>query len=148
MHYFSIVNLSRAIFLLCQRPKQSYKTKLSFRHGCFYIPIEKIPQHTINALLSTEDRRFYDHWGINVRRIPKVVVVNLMSMRFREGFSTITMQLARNLYFGFKKTISRKLREIITAIQIERTYSKQEILEMYLPKILSRGMTRFMRIYP
>lgn len=103
-----------------------------FRYNRVYIPIEKIPQHTIDALLSTEDRRFYDHWGINVRRIPKVVVVNLMSMRFREGFSTITMQLARNLYFGFKKTISRKLREIITAIQIERTYSKQEILEMYL----------------
>jgi penicillin-binding protein 1A len=103
-----------------------------FRYNRVYIPIEKIPQHTIDALLSTEDRRFYDHWGINVRRIPKVVVVNLLSMRFREGFSTITMQLARNLYFGFKKTISRKLREIITAIQIERTYSKQEILEMYL----------------
>ena len=103
-----------------------------FKFNRVYIPIEKIPQSTIDALLSTEDRRFYDHWGINVRRIPRVIAVDLMSLSFRQGFSTITMQLARNLYFGFQKTISRKFREILTAIQIERTYSKEEILEMYL----------------
>ena len=103
-----------------------------FKFNRVYIPIEKIPQSTIDALLSTEDRRFYDHWGINVRRIPRVIAVDLMSLSFRQGFSTITMQLARNLYFGFQKTISRKFREILTAIQIERTYSKNEILEMYL----------------
>ena len=103
-----------------------------FKFNRVYIPIEKIPQSTIDALLSTEDRRFYDHWGINVRRIPRVIAVDLMSLSFRQGFSTITMQLARNLYFGFQKTISRKFREILTAIQIERTYSKDEILEMYL----------------
>jgi len=103
-----------------------------FKFNRVYIPIEKIPPHTISALLSTEDRRFYSHWGIDVKRIPKVIAVNVTSLRFRQGFSTITMQLARNLYFGFQKTVNRKLREIITAIQIERTYSKQEILEMYL----------------
>jgi len=103
-----------------------------FKFNRVYVPIEKIPEHTIDALLSTEDRRFYSHWGIDVKRIPKVIAVNLTSFRFQQGFSTITMQLARNLYFGFQKTINRKLREIITAIQIERTYSKQEILEMYL----------------
>jgi penicillin-binding protein 1A len=103
-----------------------------FKFNRVYVPIEKIPPHTISALLSTEDRRFYTHWGIDVKRIPKVIAVNLSSFRFRQGFSTITMQLARNLYFGFQKTVNRKLREIITAIQIERTYSKQEILEMYL----------------
>ncbi len=58
--------------------------------------------------------------------------VDLISLSFRQGFSTITMQLARNLYFGFEKNITRKLREILTALQIERTYSKREILEMYL----------------
>ena len=103
-----------------------------FKFNRVYVPIEKIPDHTIQALLATEDRRFYDHWGIDIRRIPKVVLVDLFSLSFRQGFSTITMQLARNLYFGFEKTISRKLREILTALQIERTYSKQEILEMYL----------------
>jgi len=103
-----------------------------FKFNRVYVPIEKIPDHTIAALLSTEDRRFYRHWGIDIIRIPKVVLVNMTSLSFSQGFSTITMQLARNLYFGFQKTINRKLREIITAIQIERTYSKQEILEMYL----------------
>jgi penicillin-binding protein 1A len=99
-----------------------------------YVPIEKIPQSTIQALLSTEDRRFYSHWGVDLRRVPKVILINLLSFRFSQGFSTITMQLARNLFseLGFEKTITRKLREILTAIQIERTYSKQEILEMYL----------------
>ena len=103
-----------------------------FKFNRVYVPIEKIPDHTIQALLSTEDRRFYRHWGIDITRIPKVILVNLASMSFRQGFSTITMQLARNLYFGFHKNINRKFREILTAIQIERTYSKKEILEMYL----------------
>ncbi|MFZ0389515.1 MAG: PBP1A family penicillin-binding protein [Calditrichia bacterium] len=103
-----------------------------FKYNRVYVPIEKIPPHTIEALLSTEDRRFYDHWGMDIRRIPKVVLVNLTSFSFRQGFSTITMQLARNLYFGFEKTLNRKFREILTALQIERTYSKREILEMYL----------------
>ncbi len=103
-----------------------------YKFNRVYIPNEKIPDHTIQALLSTEDRRFYSHWGIDAKRIPKVIFIDLTTLSFRQGFSTITMQLARNLYFGFHKTMSRKLREIITAIQIERTYSKPEILEMYL----------------
>lgn len=103
-----------------------------YKFNRVYIPIEKIPDNTIQALLSTEDRRFYSHWGIDVKRIPKVIFIDLTTLSFRQGFSTITMQLARNLYFGFQKTLNRKLREIITAIQIERTYSKPEILEMYL----------------
>ena len=62
------------------------------------------------------------------------VVVNVSSMSFKQGFSTLSQQLARNLYkeVGFKDSITRKLKEMITAIQIERTYTKNEILEMYL----------------
>ncbi len=103
-----------------------------YLYNRIYTPLERIPKSTIEALLTTEDRDFYKHWGINIKRIPKVILVDLASMSFRQGFSTITMQLARNLYFGFQKNITRKLREILTALQIERTYSKQEILEMYL----------------
>lgn len=103
-----------------------------FIHNRIYVSFEKIPDHTIQALLDTEDREFYQHWGINLKRVPKAIFVDLISMSFRQGFSTITMQLARNLYFGFQKNLVRKFREILTAIQIERTYSKQEILEMYL----------------
>ena len=106
-----------------------------FTYKRIYVPYDKIPPHTIQALLATEDREFFRHWGINIKRIPKALLVDLLSMSFRQGFSTITMQLARNLYtkkIGFRKNINRKLREILTAIQIERTYSKKEILEMYL----------------
>ncbi len=73
-----------------------------FRANRVYVPYERIPDHTIQALIATEDRKFYDHWGIDIRRIPKVVLVNLFSMSFRQGFSTITMQLSRNLYFDFR----------------------------------------------
>lgn len=105
-----------------------------FTYNRIYVPFERIPEHTIEALLATEDRDFYKHWGINIKRIPRALFVDLISLSFRQGFSTLTMQLARNLYkqIGFSKNINRKLREILTAIQIERTYSKREILEMYL----------------
>ncbi|GAB4338327.1 MAG: PBP1A family penicillin-binding protein [Calditrichia bacterium] len=102
-----------------------------FKFNRVWVPLERIPMHTRQALLSTEDRRFYEHWGIDIHRIPAVLLTNITHMGFRAGFSTITMQLSRNLYFGFQKTLSRKFREILTAIQIERTYSKDEILEMY-----------------
>lgn len=103
-----------------------------YTHNRIYVPYDKLPEHTIHALLDTEDRDFFDHWGINLKRVPKAILVDLFTLSFRQGFSTITMQLARNLYFDFAKNVTRKFREILTAIQIERTYSKKEILEMYL----------------
>ncbi|RMI27516.1 MAG: PBP1A family penicillin-binding protein [Calditrichaeota bacterium] len=106
-----------------------------FKLNRIWIPYDSIPEHVIQAALATEDREFFDHWGVNLKRVPRAMLVNLLSLRFKQGFSTITMQVARNLYvrkIGFDKSIFRKLREIFTAIQIERTYSKKEILEMYL----------------
>lgn len=106
-----------------------------FTYSRVWLPFEKIPDHVVEATLATEDRVFYDHWGIHLKRIIKPIIVNLLSMSYQEGFSTISMQVARNLYvkkIGFEQSITRKLREILTALQVERTYSKQEILEMYL----------------
>ncbi len=97
-----------------------------------YTPIDSIPQNLINALIATEDRKFYRHWGIDLDRIAKAMVKNILSFRIREGASTITQQLARNLYLSQELSLTRKIREAITAVQIERTYTKQEILEMYL----------------
>lgn len=97
-----------------------------------YTPIDSIPKNLINALIATEDRKFYKHWGLDLDRIIKAMVKNILSFRIREGASTITQQLARNLYLSQEVSITRKLREAITAIQIERTYTKEEILEMYL----------------
>ncbi len=105
-----------------------------FRFNRIWTPYEKIPEHVIQAAIATEDRRFFDHWGVNIYAIPRAVFVNLKNLSKVQGFSTITMQVARNLYekIGFEKSFIRKLRETLTAIQIERTYSKKEIIEMYL----------------
>ncbi len=101
------------------------------------IPGRMMPVDVRHALLSMEDKGFYDHWGVSMRSVARAVLVNIASLRYREGFSSLTQQLARNLYdtIGFRKTITRKLKEVLTAIQIERTYTKQEILVMYLNSI-------------
>jgi len=95
-------------------------------------PFNKFPEELIVSLLATEDRRFYKHWGVNVLSGFRSLYVNLTHFAIVEGSSTLTMQLSRNLYFGLERTWSRKIKEVLTTIQIERTYSKNEILEMYL----------------
>ena len=98
------------------------------------IPLDKMPVDVRHATIAVEDRRFYDHWGVSMRSVARALVVNLASLSFSQGFSSLTQQLARTLYdqIGFSKTISRKIKEVLTAIQIERTYTKTEIIEMYL----------------
>lgn len=104
-----------------------------FRFNRTFTPYDKIPKTVIDALISVEDREFYDHWGINIFGIVRALLIDLIHLDpTKQGASTITMQLARNLYFGFEQTIIRKIKEALTAIQIERTYAKTEILEMYL----------------
>ena len=99
-----------------------------------FIDIEDMPKHLKDAAIASEDKRFRSHWGVDLQSFARAVLVNISSMSFRQGFSTLSQQLARNLYkeVGFKDSITRKLKEIITAVQIERTYTKDEILEMYL----------------
>ncbi|HDY75505.1 MAG TPA: PBP1A family penicillin-binding protein [Candidatus Marinimicrobia bacterium] len=102
-----------------------------------FVELDQIPQHMLNALVAKEDQRFYDHWGISLRDVFRAILINTVTMSYSSGFSSLTQQLARNLYdnIGFKKTITRKIKEVITAIQIERTYTKDEILEMYLNSV-------------
>ena len=103
-----------------------------FVHNRTYITFDSIPPNFIHALIATEDQKFYDHWGVNLERIIKALVKNVLSMNLtKEGASTITQQLARNLYLSQEVSMTRKLREQLTAVQIERTYTKDEILEMY-----------------
>lgn len=101
-------------------------------HNRAYIRYDSIPKSFIEALIATEDQKYYDHWGVNLERNVKAIVKNVMAMNLtKEGASTITQQLARNLYLSQEVTVSRKLREQFTAVQIERTYTKNEIIEMY-----------------
>ncbi len=96
-----------------------------------YIPFDSLPKSFVDALIATEDREFYGHWGVHTFRIFKAAVKNIIAMRTEEGASTITQQLALNLYFKRERTLDRKIREAYTAFQIEQTYTKNEILEMY-----------------
>ena len=99
--------------------------------------LNKLPDHLVKALIATEDRKFYDHWGVDVTRFFKAMIKNLFSLSLKEGASTLTQQLARNLYelkvtkeSQLDKAI-RKIREWITAIQIEKNFTKDEIVELY-----------------
>lgn len=98
-------------------------------------PLARIPKGLINAVIAVEDSRFYQHEGLDVLRIVKAVVVDVVSMRLREGASTITQQLARSLFLTPEKTLSRKAKEMLLALKIERLLAKDEILEMYLNQI-------------
>ncbi|MBU0529992.1 PBP1A family penicillin-binding protein [bacterium] len=99
-----------------------------------FVNVDSIPTYMKNATIASEDKRFENHWGLDFKSFFRAVAVNIVSLSYEQGFSSITQQLARNLYetIGFKNSIWRKIKEIITAIQIERTYTKNEILGMYL----------------
>ncbi|MDR3611317.1 MAG: PBP1A family penicillin-binding protein [Ignavibacteriaceae bacterium] len=129
-----------------ENPKQQLASKVYTIDGellgQFYIEnrietrLDSLPKHLINALIATEDRRFYNHWGVDLGRFVKAMIKNVFTFS-HEGASTITQQLARNLYqlkSGRENVFDtgiRKIREWITAIQIEKTYTKNEILELY-----------------
>lgn len=102
------------------------------------VSLREVPPTVVNALIATEDKDFYSHWGVDAIRFVKAQVKNMLTLfRRPEGASTITQQLSRNLYLGhedrtFFDTVTRKIREFITAVQLERSFTKDEILEFYL----------------
>lgn len=97
------------------------------------LKIDEIPKPFINALIATEDRAFYKHWGIHIERLFKAAIKTMLGDR--QGASTITQQLARTLYLDQSPTLNRKIREAYTAIKIEERYTKNEILEMYINSV-------------
>ncbi len=99
------------------------------------ISIKDVPETLKNAILATEDRRFYDHNGVDIRGMARASLHLLVSGTKAQGASTITMQVARNFFLTRKKTFGRKLNEVLLAIKIEKELSKDQILELYLNKI-------------
>ncbi len=103
------------------------------------VPLNEMSPYVKAAFIATEDKRFYSHHGIDWVRVFGALRSNLFKLRFAEGFSTITMQLARNLWpediNGRDKSLRRKLREVKVALEIEKKYSKDKILELYLNQI-------------
>ncbi|MDP4241397.1 MAG: PBP1A family penicillin-binding protein [Bacteroidota bacterium] len=96
------------------------------------VDLKSVPRYVVAALIATEDRDFYHHWGINIWGNIRAAWTDLITLSPRQGASTITQQLARNLYLSQEKSILRKLREMASAVQIERSHTKNEILAMYL----------------
>ncbi len=94
--------------------------------------LDRVPRYLTLAVLATEDQDFRSHWGVDVKGLARAVVHNLLAMDFVEGASTITQQLAKNLFLSPDKTLTRKLQEALLALQLERRYTKDEILERYL----------------
>ncbi|HML31738.1 MULTISPECIES: transglycosylase domain-containing protein [Sporomusa] len=99
------------------------------------VSINKIPKNLQNAFIAAEDVRFYQHSGIDPRGILRAIWSNITNRGIAEGGSTITQQLARNALLSQDQTIKRKIQEAFLSLQIERQYSKQEILEMYMNQI-------------
>ena len=97
-----------------------------------FVTIDEVPDIFINAVVSVEDKRFYEHNGVDIISIGRAIWTNIKTLELTEGGSTITQQIAKNLYFTQKKDFSRKVAEIFVAKDIEEIYSKEEILEIYI----------------
>jgi len=106
-----------------------------FKENRSIVPLTEIPKPLVQAILAIEDRRFYTHWGIDPIRLVRALITDIVARRPEQGGSTITQQLARNLFLTHEKTFTRKVKEIALAIRIEQTYTKDEILEMYFNQI-------------
>ncbi len=100
-----------------------------------WVPLSKIPKPLQWATIVAEDRKFYMHPGIDPKGIARAIWACIKARRYVQGGSTITMQLARNLYLSSEKTIRRKLKELLLAVRLERQFSKDELLELYLNTI-------------
>jgi penicillin-binding protein 1A len=112
--------------------------KSFFEEDRVIVPLDEIPQHLSNAFIAIEDRKFYRHWGLNVFAIGRALAEDIIARRIVRGASTITQQLARNIFpahVSREQTLNRKIKEAIVAIRIERHYTKDEILSMYLNQI-------------
>jgi len=99
------------------------------------VPLREIPETLIQAVIAVEDSRFYQHFGLDIKGILRALWKDIRSLRVVEGGSTLTQQLSKVLFLTPEKTLMRKIREAILAINIERRYSKEEILSLYLNQI-------------
>lgn len=117
----------------------------------YWTPIERIPVFLQNALVAVEDARFYEHGGIDVRGIARALVKDVVKGKLVEGGSTITQQLIKNKYLSGEKSIDRKLREGLMAVEFEQKYTKKQILEMYFNEIYfgngAWGIAQAARVY-
>ncbi|HEY6008637.1 MAG TPA: biosynthetic peptidoglycan transglycosylase, partial [Geobacteraceae bacterium] len=117
----------------------------------YWVSIDRIPAFLQKAVVAVEDARFYEHNGIDVRGIARALVKDVVKGKMAEGGSTITQQLVKNKFLSGEKTIDRKVKEGILAMEFERTYTKKQILEMYFNEIYygngAWGIAQAARLY-
>jgi penicillin-binding protein 1A len=99
------------------------------------VRFEQLPDYLPNAVIAIEDRRFYSHFGLDPIGLARAMVVNVKAGRIVEGGSTLTQQLAKNLFLNPERTFSRKMQELVMAFWLEASHTKEEILEMYLNRV-------------
>lgn len=119
--------ISRMLFL-----KKAVKARIQQPD---YVKLQDIPESMQQAVIAVEDRKFYSHWGFDMEGIFRAALVNMQYGEVREGASTITQQLVKNLFLSQEQTMGRKAEEFILAMDMELNYSKEEILELYLNSI-------------
>ncbi len=96
-----------------------------------YTEYENISPVFIKSLLKSEDKRFFEHFAVDPIALARALIVNITNGKYTQGGSTITQQLAKNMYFSFEKRMERKIAELFVAFDLERMYTKEEILSMY-----------------
>ena len=97
--------------------------------------IEDLPGYLVDAVLAVEDRRFYSHYGVDLIGTARALLANIRAGRVVQGGSTLTQQLAKNLFLTPERTIERKIQEVLLAFWLESQFSKDEILELYLNRV-------------
>lgn len=105
------------------------------RESCAYLPGEQIPRQLKHALLAREDQDFYSHAGVDASSLLRAMYRNVRTQHYAQGASTLTMQLVRNVYLSRDKNLDRKLEEIALALRVERNFTKDQILELYLNRV-------------
>jgi penicillin-binding protein 1A len=103
------------------------------------VSLKELPPYLVDALIVTEDKYFYTHFGIDLIGNVRAILIDIIRMDFSQGASTITQQMARNMFLTLDKKVSRKIKEVILALRIEQSFSKDEILEIYFNKIFFGG---------
>lgn len=140
---FTVIGLS--IFEVTKsglRTKENLAVTFLDRHGAMIgqrgvlhaadVPIEELPDYVIKAVLATEDRRFFEHWGIDFYGLSRALTQNVQANGVVQGGSTLTQQLAKNLFLSNERTFKRKIKEAYLALWLETNLSKKEILQLYL----------------
>ncbi len=120
-------------------------------HNSLPITMRQVPHDFLRALIDTEDRTFYSNWGISLRGIARSLMVDVLHHSFVEGASTITQQVARDRYLTDTKSISRKIKEALLALELTRDYTKNEIMTVYLNEVYmgngAYGLGQAARVY-